>query len=189
MKYSKWVLGATAAISALVMGMAGAPALATPQPSAPAGPPGPAVKLIVAQRNITVPRYGKRVYLDPGVYVGALQRLQFDVQRANYAQPLQLSQVINLSPGSQEVRVLPHRLAPTWRGLARFTRVTVKNSSGKIIASRIIPFCPDSGSAQRTGPNSPPRINSRSSARRTCLNSAMSGGCSAAGQSIRLRSA
>jgi hypothetical protein len=60
-------LAATAGLAVV----AGLPAgLASAQSSSGAG--GPMAKLIVAQRSINVPRYGKRAYIDPGVYVVAV---------------------------------------------------------------------------------------------------------------------
>src|ERR1700722_11945425 len=167
MKLWKWTAGCTAAVSVLALAAATAPALATPTPSATPTPtptatavpvpPGPSVKLIAASNIVTVPVGAKtrRFFVDPGVYVAAVGgKLQFDVQRANYASPRRITQTIGL-PHGIEVRSLPASLVPSWRGLARFLRVTVKNSSGKIVADRVLPFCPDSYTAQRSDPDSP----------------------------------
>ena len=53
------------------------------------------------------------------------------------------------------VRTLPSKMADGFKGLSRFIRLTVKNSHGKMVASEILPFCPNGGNPQRTGPDSP----------------------------------
>jgi hypothetical protein len=116
---------------------------------------GPMVKLTVAQKSINVPRTGRLIFLDPGVYVTAVgSALQFNVQRANYAKPLTITQIIRV-PGSAPIRrPLPGWTLQDWQGLHRFLRITVRNPAGKIVASRVGPFCPN-GRAQRSNPNAP----------------------------------
>ncbi len=150
---------------ALALGTAGI-ALASILPSgvALAGSPKPVpaqptVKLIVAQKTIVNEEFGKTVFLDPGVYVAAFgSRLQIDVQRASYAKPIRATEVIHL-PGSKGVivRPLPSWTVRSWNGLSKFVRLTIKNSHGKIVASRIETMCPNSFSPQRATPNSPVR--------------------------------
>jgi len=120
---------------------------------------GPMVKLVVAQKNVNVPRFGKRVFLDTGVYVTAVgSPLQFDVQRASYAKPITITQIIRGPGGQITRRPLPNwAVSRNWVGLHRFFRMTVKNLSGKIVASNVGPFCPNSFQPQRSGPNSPTR--------------------------------
>jgi len=116
---------------------------------------GPRIKLIVAQNYFTVPRFGKQVFVDPGIYVASLgSPLQFDVQRASYTKPLTITQVIYLPGGRQEVRPLPAWVVDGWNGVRRFVRLTVTNADGKIVGSSLLPFCPDELSAQRTNPDS-----------------------------------
>ena len=58
---------------------------------------GPRVKLVAAQRSMTVPRFGHQVYLDPGIWVASLgSALRLDVQRPDYATPLSVTQVVHL---------------------------------------------------------------------------------------------
>jgi hypothetical protein len=130
---------------------AGLAAAATPHAA------GPTIKLIVAQKKIDVPQFGKdRVFLDPGVYVAALgAQLQFDVHRAGYAKPVTITEVLNPSRGVVVVRTLPSKMVDGFKGLSRFIRLTVKNSHGKKVASEILPFCPNDGNPQRTGPDTP----------------------------------
>jgi hypothetical protein len=148
MRLFRW----TAAASGLVLAVTLSSGPAEAQPAAA----GPTVKLVVAQKNITVPQIGKAVYLNPGVYVAAFgSQLQFDVSRASYTKPLTITQVIHVPGAGTKYRPLPSWLLDGWSGLSRFVRVTVKNSAGKIIAARILPFCPDSFNAQRADPNAP----------------------------------
>ncbi len=154
MNNSRWALRSAVVAVAGIAAAAGLPAgLASAQATAAHG--GPQIKLVVAQRSVNVPRYGKRVYIDPGVYVTAVgSALQFDVSRAGYGQPIRATQVISTSHG-KTVRPVPRKMLAGWNGLRRFLRVTVKNSSGKLVASNISTFCPDNYSPQRSGPNAP----------------------------------
>ncbi len=154
MKSSRWALRSAVITAVGLTAATGLPAgLASAQPSAS----GPMVKLIVAQKSIKVPRYGKRVYIDPGVYVTAVGTpLRFNVQRASYAKPITNTQIIRVPGGPTITRHLPDwTVAKNWQGLHRFLRVTVRNSAGKIVASHVGPFCPDDFSAQRSNPNAP----------------------------------
>lgn len=154
MKLSKSQLRWAAAAAGLAM-VASLPAgLATAQPKQ--SHLGPTIKLVVAQKHIKVPQFGKFVFFDPGVYVAAFgSKLEFDVQRASYAKPLTMAEIIHPRGGGTIVRQLPSWMIAGWHGLARFVRLTVRNSHGKIVATRILSFCPN-GIPQRTGPSSPP---------------------------------
>jgi hypothetical protein len=117
---------------------------------------GPTVKLVVAQKDLTIPQQGKYVIVNPGVYVAAFgSQLQFDVRRASYTKPLTIEQVIHVAGVGTVTRPLPAWVLNGWNGLRRFVRVTIKNSSGKTVASRVVSFCPDSFNAQRADPNAP----------------------------------
>jgi hypothetical protein len=119
-----------------------------------AAAPGPAaatqaVKLTAAQRSITVPSFGSRVFLDPGVYVVALgSRLQFDVQRASYTHPLAINRVVRHPGGVSTVR-WPHWTLDGLKGLRNFLHLTITDSAGKTVASRPVTFCPDDFNPQR----------------------------------------
>ena len=118
---------------------------------------GPRVKLIVAQNNVTVPRYGRQVYLDPGIWVASLgSPFELDVQRPDYSTPLSLTQVVHLPGGGTQRIPWPASLLgkiPT--GLPDFVRMTVTNSSGKVVASSRLEFCPNDYNPERASPNSP----------------------------------
>jgi hypothetical protein len=151
---SRWAAAATVGLTVAATLPAGLAAAAKPVPA------GPTIKLIVAQKKINVPLFGKgknaRVFLDPGVYIAALgSPLQFDVQRASYAKPVRISEVIHLGKGVEDVRPLPAWTIRRFNGLNRFIRYTIKNSQGKIVSSKIMPFCPNAGNPQRTGPDGP----------------------------------
>src|SRR6266566_1774711 len=60
-----------------------------------AAPAGPQLRLMAAQRSITLDSFGGQVYLDPGMWVAATgSPLQFDVQRASYTKPVTITQII-----------------------------------------------------------------------------------------------
>ena len=116
--------------------------------------PGPQVKLIPAQNSITAQRFGREVFLDPGIYVAALgSALEFDVQRASYSQPLTITQVIHLPDGSTQTIPLPATVLAGWSGLRNFLHLKVRNSSGKVVASRAVTFCPNDFNAQKATPD------------------------------------
>lgn len=148
---SRWTAAATVGLTVAATLPSGLAAAARPHAA------GPTIKLIVAQKNISVPQFGKnRVFLDPGVYVAALgAKLQFEVQRAGYAKPVTITEILHPSRGVTEIRPLPAKLVDSFNGLNRFLRLTVKNTHGKVVASQILPFCPNGGNPQRTGPDSP----------------------------------
>ena len=153
MKLSKSQLRWAAAAAGLAM-VASLPAgLATAQPKP--SHLGPTIKLVVAQNYIQVPQFGKSVFLDPGVYIAAFgSQLEFEVQRASYTKPLRMAEIIHLRHGGTIVRKLPWWLIDGWNGLKRFMQLTVRDSHGKFVATRFVPFCPN-GNPQRTGPTSP----------------------------------
>jgi hypothetical protein len=153
MKVSRWALRWTAGAAATLTVAATLPsALAATQ--APAS--GPTLRLIAAQNTVTASRYGKFAYLDPGVYLTAGgSKLEFDVQRASYATPLTITQVIHLPGGGIVRRPLPGYVLDGWNGLRHFARLTVTNSLGKTVAGFVTPFCPDAYNPQRSSPDSP----------------------------------
>jgi hypothetical protein len=147
--------------AAAVAGLAMTSALPTGMASAKTAPAGPVIKLVAAQNNVAVSQIDlggghKVVFLDPGVFVAAFgSQLRFDVQRASYAKPAKITEVIS-EPGHPAVRrPLPDSAELGWMGLHQFLRMTVKNAAGKIMGNKLFRFCPDSFSPQRTGPLSP----------------------------------
>jgi hypothetical protein len=118
---------------------------------------GPTMRLIRTQRVVTAGRFGKQVVLDPGIWVAVLgSPLQIDVSRPSYSGPLRAVQLIR-TPRGIERRPLPHSMLERWRGLRHFLRLTIRNKQGKVVASRLLTFCPNGFNVQRTGPNSAQR--------------------------------
>jgi len=158
MRRSRWAMRLAASASVALVGAAMLPTgLAAARPVVrQADAAGPTMKLIAVRHSITVRRSGKQVFIDPGVFVAALgSPLQFDVQRASYASPITITQVIHLPGGGLVRRPLPGWTIDGWQGLRRFLRMTVTNTSGKVVGSRILAFCPNSFNPQRVSPNSP----------------------------------
>jgi len=113
------------------------------------------VKLVALQKSVNVPKFGRFVFVDPGIFVETFgSPLRFDVGRASYTKPITITQVIRTGGGVVR-RPLPHWAVQGWRGLRRFLRLTVTNTAGKVVGSHVTPFCPASFDPQRTGPNSP----------------------------------
>jgi len=124
------------------------------QAGAQAAAQGPTVKLIVAQNSITLPSFRGRVFLDPGVYVASLgSALQFNVQRASYTKPITLTQVIHRPGGGTTTKSLPSSLLDGFNGLRDFLRLSVADTTGKVVASTRPLFCPNFG-PQRAVPDS-----------------------------------
>ncbi len=120
-------------------------------------PAGPQIKLIPAQNSITVPRYGRTVYLDPGIWTASLgAALEFDVQRPDLATPLTLTQIIHLPGGGVQRVPFPATLiGPVPYQLRRFLRISVATTKGKVLHSANVGFCPNTYDPERTSPDSP----------------------------------
>jgi Lysyl oxidase len=115
----------------------------------------PTLKLIVAQKSITVQRFGNQVFVDPGIWVASLgSSFRVTVQRAKYTKPITVTQVLTTSRGTTQDRRLPNWTADGWNGLRAFAKLTVRNKLGKVVASQKITFCPNSFDPERTGPGS-----------------------------------
>ena len=144
---------AAVAAASLTVAAVGGPAAAAG--AAPAT--GPHVKLIVAQNSITVPRYGREVYVDPGIWIASLgSALQLDVQRPDYATPLTITQVVHLPGGGTQQIPWPASVIGTVPyGLKDFVNLIVRNSGGKVVGSSRLEFCPDSYDPERASPSSP----------------------------------
>jgi len=163
MRGPRATLGAiTAAVIALGLGAAAAPAvgaarLAAGEPAAARPAAGqPAVTLVAAQPSVTLTSSGPVTFLDPGLFVvphGA--PLQFDVRRSSLTAPIRLSRIIHGPGGSVTEIPLPARLADQFRGLRDFAVITVRNSAGRLVASRPQTFCPDVFDPQRTSQETP----------------------------------
>src|SRR5689334_11892827 len=149
--------GLRRAAAAAFASLVAAASLAGPaQAGAQAAAPGPVVKLIVARNSITLVSFRGRVYLDPGVYVASLgSALRFDVQRASYTKPITLTQVIFRPGGGTTTKSLPSSLLDGFNGLRDFLRLSVADTTGKVVASTRPLFCPNFF-PQRSVPGSAP---------------------------------
>jgi Lysyl oxidase len=149
---SRWTAVAAAGLTAAAMSAAGPGTVA-----GAASASGPQVKLIVAQKSITVPRYGRQVYLDPGIWVASLgSAFQLDLQRADYSTPMAITQVVHLPGGGTQQIPWPSSVVGTIpSALKKFVHLTVTNSGGKVVATENMGFCPDTYNPERATPDSP----------------------------------
>jgi hypothetical protein len=116
----------------------------------------PPVTLTAAQSDITVNRTARTTFVDPGIFAIAHgSPLQFDVQRSSLTAPIHLTWVIHGPGGSVKKVPLPASLAAAFQGLRNFAVLTVRDSAGKIVATRHVLFCPNVFDPQRAGPDSP----------------------------------
>ena len=157
MKRPRWVPRCTAIAVAgcTVAATASLTAAAAPASAAATGP-WPALQLIAAQHSITVPEYGGAAFLDTGVYVASFgAALQLDVQRASYAKPVKVTQVVRLPGGGTRSRPLPSYVLDRTDALRHFMKLTVRNAAGQVVATQRTEFCPNVYDPQRATPDSP----------------------------------
>jgi len=146
------VITTVMAVAGLVIATA---AGAVSAPAAQAAP-GPVIKLIAAQHTVTAPRFGKQVFVDPGVWVASLGApLQLNVGRASYTQPVTITQVISQPGLPPQTRALPASTLDGWNGLKNFISLTIRNKAGRVVASTKMTLCPDSFDTERARPDSP----------------------------------
>jgi hypothetical protein len=112
----------------------------------------PSVRVLAADPTITLERYGKRAWLDAGVYVAATGGpFEIRIRRPDYDHPMEVTQH---APGGDVA--LPTGLVRGLVGLRRFIHITVTDPKGRVVLDRYHAFCP--GSAVRVtdeGPQSP----------------------------------
>ena len=145
-----------AAIAAATLAAA---AICGPVTAAGAAPAtGPRVKLIVAQNNVTVPRYGRQVYLDPGIWVASLgSPFELDVQRPDLSTPLSLTQVVHLPGGGTQRIPWPASLLgkdpDRPAGLRPHDRRELQRQGGGVEPPRVLPqrLQPAAGFPQQPG--------------------------------------
>ena len=117
---------------------------------------GPALELIAAQHVITAPRFGKQVYVDPGIWLASLGApLQLNVSRAGYTHPVTITQVISQPGQPPQIRPLPASILNGWNGLKNFISLTIRNKAGRVVATTRMALCPDSYDTERARPDSP----------------------------------
>jgi hypothetical protein len=104
-----------------------------------------------------VNRTGSQTFVDPGIFAVARgAALRFNVRKPGFAAPIRFTRVIRGPGGTVREVPLPASLIAGFQGLRNFVVVTVRNSAGKIVATRHLTFCPNVFDPQRAGPGSPP---------------------------------
>jgi Lysyl oxidase len=150
------ITAAVAAAGLVIATVTSAVSVPTAQATAAQATPGPALKLIAVQHTITAPRFGKQVFVDPGVWLAALGApLQLDVGRASYRDPVAVTQVISQPGLPPQTRPLPASILDGWNGLKNFISLTIKNKAGRVVATSRLGLCPDSFDPERARPDSP----------------------------------
>jgi hypothetical protein len=154
MRLTRWnAWRAVLAAAGLAVAAAAAPATAA---ASAAGPTGPVVKLEATQPSITVGSFRGTVHMDPGIWVASLgSALQFNVRRASYTKPVTITQIIRMPGGPVRARPLPAGVLDGWNGLRDFIRMTVRDREGKVVASPMLTFCPNTFDPERASPQSP----------------------------------
>jgi hypothetical protein len=162
MRGPRGTLGVAAVAVAVSLGVS-APALGAAgagggqRPAARPAASLPAVTLTAAQAAITVDRTGQQTFVDPGIFAVARGApLRFNVRRSSLTGPVRLTRVIHGPGGSVREVPLPSSLAAGFRGLRNFAVLTVRDSAGKVVATRHMLFCPDVFDPQRAGTGSAP---------------------------------
>ena len=126
-------------VSTPALGAAGAAGGGRPAARAAAGLP--AVTLTAAQSAITVDRFRGVSFIDPGIFAIARGApLRFNERRSSLTAPIQLTRVIRGPGGSSREVPLPSSLAAGFRGLRNFAVLIVRDSAGKIVATRHVLF-------------------------------------------------
>src|SRR5215813_7714670 len=151
------------AVAGLAAAMIIAPCMAPASAAGSSGPAaaaraaaGPTVKLEATSPSVSVDSFQGTVLMDPGIWVASLgSALQFNVRRASYTQPVAITQIIHLPGGQITARPLPAGLLDGWNGLKGFIRMTVRDRDGKVVASPMLTFCPNTFYPQRASPQSP----------------------------------
>src|SRR5262249_3386452 len=146
-----------AAAMIIAPGMAPASATDSPGPvAAGRAAAGPTVKLEATSPSVTVDSFQGNVLMDPAVWVASLgSALQFNVRRPSYTKPVTITQIIHPPGGQVTARRLPAGLLDGWNGLRGFIRMTVRDRDGKVVASPMLTFCPNTFDPQRASPQSP----------------------------------
>ena len=155
MRFTRWKRPGVLVAAPLLILAVTMPGVSAAGPASAAGVPGPVLKVIAAQHSITLTNFRGRVFLDPGMWIGAQgSPLQFDVQRASYTKPVTITQVIYPPFGGTVHEPLPASLLDGWNGLKDFLTLTARNSAGKVVVTQRLPFCPNTFDPQKVGPGS-----------------------------------
>ncbi|MBA3232792.1 MAG: hypothetical protein H0T17_02405 [Propionibacteriales bacterium] len=110
----------------------------------------PIASLRAATDTVTLPKYGKRVGLDLGVYlVAGDEPIDIRASRTSYAEPIAATVVT--AHGDVP---LPGGLMPDFQGAAKFFGLRLRDRDGNVVLWHKYRFCPQYG-AVRVGPDGP----------------------------------
>jgi hypothetical protein len=118
-------------------------------PLSPAGgaAQAPSLRLVRTAREIHLDRIEGTVALDVGVFVAPVGGdFVIQARKETWDGPVRAVQV---GAGGAAVRTFPETMVSGWAGLGRFFEVTVTRPSGRRVARRHLPFCPNAGERQR----------------------------------------
>lgn len=125
-------------------------------PVAGAANPKPAsLKLISSTDHVTLERWGKRVYLDLGLWMTPVGGdLEIWASKPDYQSPVSARQV---DPATRvTLRDIPSELLQdSWGGLKDFATISLTDASGVEVASVPIAFCPNSWDRNRLNDEGP----------------------------------
>jgi len=137
-------------ITTTLAGLAGV----TPTDAAePSGSTRPVLSLKAASSSVTVEKYGKRAYLDLGVYaVAGDEPFEIRAVRPSYAEPIRAWRVTDDGDVA-----LPEGLVSRFSGFDDFFHLRMVDRDGKTVLRRTTAFCPNGYEQARTRPDSPDR--------------------------------
>ncbi len=116
--------------------------------------PVPALKLIATRTEITaVRRSDGRVFLDPGVWIGAVGGdFQIRLTRTDLRSEITAAQT---TTDGTEIQPIPADDLLGWEGLAGFLHVSVLDSDGRSLFRTVANFCPNAWDLDRIGDSGP----------------------------------
>ena len=118
----------------------------------PAGAGRPVLSLKAAADTVTVARYGKRAYLDLGIYaVAGDEPFEIRAVRPSYARAIEAWRVT--AAGNEP---LPEGIVSDFSGFDDFFHLRLTDRSGKAVLRKTTNFCPNRESV-RTRPDAPDR--------------------------------
>jgi hypothetical protein len=129
---------AAVAVSVALVGTLAAAGTGAAQPDRSTVPADPLVSLRRANDVVVAEAYGARVNVDLGVWLVAGDvGFEARAHRTSYREPIEAEIV---TPGGSVA--LTEVAMPNFRGLPRFSQVTVRELDGSLVTSRSIRFCP-----------------------------------------------
>lgn len=118
----------------------------------------PGIKLMTGTSHVEVDRFGSNpnLFIQDPVYVAATNGA-FEIDAVRHKRTISLHQVIRSGSKVKVVRTIkPIGVVHMEAGLPKFFTLTLKNTSGTVLATKQVSFCPAGGfDSQRVDPNSP----------------------------------